>query len=49
MSTHQKSTLPVLVIQQEKKTTDKKRYMFYLTTAMIWVFIAIAVIGYSRI
>ncbi len=48
MSTHQKSTLPVLVIPQETKTTDKKRYMFYLTTTMIWVFVAIVVIGYSK-
>ena len=48
MSTHQKSTLPVLVNPQETRTPNKKRYMFYLTTTVIWMFVAFAVIGYNN-
>ena len=49
MSTHQQSTLPVLVIPQETRKTVKKRYMFYLTATVTWMFVAFVVIGYNNI
>ena len=49
MSRNQKSTLPVLVIPQKSITARNKRYMIYLTTTLIWMCIAIVLVGYSKI